>query len=672
MVRKIAVIVCLVMTGLLICIYAGTRRTSENTFRGEAGKKLSGDKQTNDNQSDDTRTNNNQPDDTYGGGFPVFQNRSPVTTVQERTSPGSAAGRVLDSVLAADNFVKMKEKGSGNSLSPDDLSWIGGAAAVDYSTGIVYLPCCIENMTAGDKELSPEQSRAVWGSLLAGLKPASESDKIWYLEDRMAENLPAAMEEGHLFEAVLQKEDESIAFSVAVSGLPFLMIDQTDGEEIVEKEDHFGQITVFPLQAFAVAGTRTDSGSGKAPSGIAEYLGKMMTALDSEGTANAASGTALTSLCSFHVRGNFAATMDKKPWKVALKDKNGEQRKESILGMRKDDDWILNPMYSDMSRVREKTGYQLWEKTSAVTGSFIASSRMQYVELLLNGSYHGVYGLTEPLDGRQLGLSDGDLLYKIRQWPWEFDYLSLYSQRTGETEIENGRGGASVRMIYPNQWTESSDWEPMEAFHRFCFKTRDLSTLAEAGIGYDRDSIIQLNLFCSLVQAPDNTWKNSILIAKKVKEGMDPAGTMDQNSDPDSQGLRYVLYRDTWDLNYTFGDHSIKPVEKRQTEFSMERVERYDYGYDCTYDYGAFRTADSSIKQRTNELWSLWREKGITEDYLCGLADTALEELRTSGALFREMQRWPQDQDPADAVEDMKEWIRRRFAFLDRHFELTD
>ena len=92
MVRKIAVIVCLVMTGLLICIYAGTRRTSENTFRGEAGEKLSGDKQTNDNQSDDTRTNTNQPDDTYGGGFPVFQNRSPVTTVQERTSPGSAAG----------------------------------------------------------------------------------------------------------------------------------------------------------------------------------------------------------------------------------------------------------------------------------------------------------------------------------------------------------------------------------------------------------------------------------------------------------------------------------------------------------------------------------------------------------------------------------------------------
>jgi hypothetical protein len=95
-------------------------------------------------------------------------------------------------------------------------------------------------------------------------------------------------------------------------------------------------------------------------------------------------------------------------------------------------------MYSDMSRVREKTGYQLWEKTSAVTESFVASSRMQYVELLFNGSYHGVYGLTEPLDGRQLGLSDGDLLYKIRQWPWEFDYLSLYSQRTGETEIENG------------------------------------------------------------------------------------------------------------------------------------------------------------------------------------------------------------------------------------------
>ena len=145
----------------------------------------------------------------------------------------------------------------------------------------------------------------------------------------------------------------------------------------------------------------------------------------------------------------------------------------------------------------------------------------------------------------------------------------------------------------------------------------------------------------------------------------------DQNGDSATAGLRYVLYRDTWDLNYTFGDHSVKPVEMRQTEFSLDRVASFDTGYDCTYDYSTFRAADSSVKQRTLELWTLWRENGITPEYLCGLADTALEELRASGALSREMQRWPQDQDPADAVENMKEWIRQRFAFLDRHYELT-
>ncbi|MDO5486815.1 MAG: CotH kinase family protein, partial [Sarcina sp.] len=309
--------------------------------------------------------------------------------------------------------------------------------------------------------------------------------------------------------------------------------------------------------------------------------------------------------------------------------------------------------------------YQLWEKTSAVTETYVPSSRLQYVELLFNGSYHGIYGLTEPLDGKQVGLSDGDLLYKIRQWPWEFDYLSLYSQREGEMEVENGRGGAAVRMTYPREWTEAADWGPMETFQQFCFKTRDLSTLEEAGIGYDRDSVIQLSLFCSLIQAPDNTWKNSILIAKKVTD------ETDQNGDSVTAGLRYVLYRDTWDLNYTFGDHSVKPVEMRQTEFSLDRVASFDTGYDCTYDYSTFRAADSSVKQRTLELWTLWRENGITPEYLCGLADTALEELRASGALSREMQRWPQDQDPADAVENMKEWIRQRFAFLDRHYELT-
>lgn len=730
MARKIAIIICILMTGMLICIYPGVRETLQETFEGIAADEQTADADTANAHSTDTlaadeRTENahaadaHTPDtftpdepatDTLGDRFPDFQNYSPVTVIPENISPGSAAGQVLNSIMPGDEFDKIKLDASGKSLSSDDLSWFGGAAAADFSTGIVYLPCKIVGAEAEGGGMSPKQSRSVWGSLLAGLTPVSGAEKIWYREDPMTEDLAGAMEEGHLFEALLQKADGTVAFSVMVSGLPFLMIDQTDGEDIVDQEDHSGQIAVFPLQTFDVskihAGTgdekagagsdaeqadagaektdtsavetdeenteKADAGIEKAASGAAgglesilENIADIMETIERTGTGSAASGTTLSCPCSFHVRGNFAASMDKKPWKVSLKNKNGEQLKESILGMRKDDDWILNPMYSDMSRVREKTAYQLWEKTSAVTETYVPSSRLQYVELLFNGSYHGIYGLTEPLDGKQVGLSDGDLLYKIRQWPWEFDYLSLYSQREGEMEVENGRGGAAVRMTYPREWTEAADWGPMETFQQFCFKTRDLSTLEEAGIGYDRDSVIQLSLFCSLIQAPDNTWKNSILIAKKVTD------ETDQNGDSATAGLRYVLYRDTWDLNYTFGDHSVKPVEMRQTEFSLDRVASFDTGYDCTYDYSTFRAADSSVKQRTLELWTLWRENGITPEYLCGLADTALEELRASGALSREMQRWPQDQDPADAVENMKEWIRQRFAFLDRHYELT-
>jgi hypothetical protein len=44
--------------------------------------------------------------------------------------------------------------------------------------------------------------------------------------------------------------------------------------------------------------------------------------------------------------------------------------------------------------------------------------------------------------------------------------------------------------------------------------------------------------------------------------------------------------------------------------------------------------------------------------------------LTKSGAMAREMQRWPQDRSYEEALGQMQEWIRARFAYLDRYFGL--
>ena len=182
MARKIAIIICILMTGMLICIYPGVRETLQETFEGIAADEQTADADTANAHSTDTlaadeRTENahaadaHTPDtftpdepatDTLGDRFPDFQNYSPVTVIPENISPGSAAGQVLDSIMPGDEFDKIKLDASGKSLSSDDLSWFGDAAAADFSTGIVYLPCKIVGAEAEGGGMSPKQSKAVW------------------------------------------------------------------------------------------------------------------------------------------------------------------------------------------------------------------------------------------------------------------------------------------------------------------------------------------------------------------------------------------------------------------------------------------------------------------------------------------------------------------------------
>ena len=51
----------------------------------------------------------------------------------------------------------------------------------------------------------------------------------------------------------------------------------------------------------------------------------------------------------------------------------------------------------------------LWADMSADTIPFSDTfgTRMEYVEVIMNGEYMGLYGLMEPIDEKQLGITDG-------------------------------------------------------------------------------------------------------------------------------------------------------------------------------------------------------------------------------------------------------------------------
>ena len=63
-----------------------------------------------------------------------------------------------------------------------------------------------------------------------------------------------------------------------------------------------------------------------------------------------------------------------------------------LLGLPADDDWILYSAYNDRTLIRNVLAYE----TARSMGRYAARTR--FVELRLNGRYHGVYVLMEKLE----------------------------------------------------------------------------------------------------------------------------------------------------------------------------------------------------------------------------------------------------------------------------------
>jgi spore coat protein CotH len=82
---------------------------------------------------------------------------------------------------------------------------------------------------------------------------------------------------------------------------------------------------------------------------------------------------------------------DKKPYSIEIRDAAGADIDTSLLGMPKESDWSLIAPYSDKSLMRDALMYQ-WGRSVMAW-----ASRTKFCEVIVNGSYQGVYVLTEKI-----------------------------------------------------------------------------------------------------------------------------------------------------------------------------------------------------------------------------------------------------------------------------------
>ncbi len=104
---------------------------------------------------------------------------------------------------------------------------------------------------------------------------------------------------------------------------------------------------------------------------------------------------------SIEIRGSSSQSYPKKSYGLETQTQDGENRNVSLLGMPKENDWILHGPYSDKSLLRNKLAFELGSKLSQY------APRTRLVELLINEDYRGVYVLMEKIkrDKNRVGIS---------------------------------------------------------------------------------------------------------------------------------------------------------------------------------------------------------------------------------------------------------------------------
>ncbi|OWY25721.1 T9SS C-terminal target domain-containing protein [Sphingobacteriales bacterium UPWRP_1] len=91
------------------------------------------------------------------------------------------------------------------------------------------------------------------------------------------------------------------------------------------------------------------------------------------------------------IRGNTSATYPQRPYNIETRDSAGGNNNVPILGMPAENDWVLLSNYNDRSLMRNLIAFNLFREMDNY------SVRAQLCEVLIDGSYKGIYVIGEKI-----------------------------------------------------------------------------------------------------------------------------------------------------------------------------------------------------------------------------------------------------------------------------------
>ncbi|MBQ9555081.1 MAG: CotH kinase family protein [Muribaculaceae bacterium] len=343
--------------------------------------------------------------------------------------------------------------------------------------------------------------------------------------------------------------------------------------------------------------------------------------------------------------------------------KGGKKRKVSLLGMGKDNNWALLASYADKSMLRDL----LTREIARPWMEYVPQGR--YCELFLDGTYYGVFVLSELVSkGKQrLNLASpgdggdaltGDYLLEIDSED-EPTYTSRYHPVTADGQPLTDR-----RVLFQ---FKSPDYDEISRAQR-AYITGRINAMEQAFVtgDYRRHidvmSFIDYQLvmeFCHNVDAYRLSGK-----FYKRRDSVDPR-------------FKMAL----WDTDLAYGNSRYHDSWRTDTWMyrSNDALYRDDNHYMVPFWWYVLNN-DPEYTAALKARWAQYRATSLSEARLTATMDSLARVLTAHGAMDRDSRAWPHwgvevwpnyyvSGSYQDELEYIRQWIARRLAWMDAQLD---
>jgi len=363
------------------------------------------------------------------------------------------------------------------------------------------------------------------------------------------------------------------------------------------------------------------------------------------------------------------ALFPKKSFGIETWDADGNDIHVSLLGYPEEEDWVLHGPYSDKTMMRNKLTFDLY----SFTGRY--SSRTRYVEVVLNGQYHGVYMLMEKVK-RDEGRVD---IANLREEDNSGDELTGgYILKLDKFDGSGGDGFASEYRPLGYQNNEQ------QIFFQYDTPAEDEITATQKGYIQTFMKSFERTLASSGYRDPVSGYYKYVDLGSFVDFFL----INEMNRNVDGYRLSTFMYKDKdsnggklnlgpiWDFNLAFGNADY--CDGGDTDGWA-----YQFNNVCPADYWLIPLwwdkllDDPAFRRQAKARWFTLRADVWSDDAIMEMIDGYAEQL--DGPRQRNFQRWPVigtyvwpnnfvGATYETEVGYLKNWITARVAWLDTEF----